>query len=146
MQSRSPSSGDEYVDDAVLVSFFQGYDPKCEMVMDGLAECAGYARLVDMIRDFQIASGFQSFKDLIEILDKSQAWLIIPAAQKNDLAWEQIVSQFWSMLMDKRNNRHNLSESELLLIFQSVQKNRMRFLQCLYWLATAMQCRPGNKL
>lgn len=134
------NASDELLNDAVVNSFFDGCGELCEHVMDGLADCAGYARLVDMIRDLQTASGFAHFKDLLRALDEGQAAVVLPSALVSEAAWNKLLEEFWRMLYDVRHERHNLTEQELHAVFESIRKNRKRFIQHLQWLCGPM-CR-----
>lgn len=133
------NASDEQLNDSVLVAFFEGC-PLVEEVMDGLAECAGYGRLVDMVRDLQTASGFVHVRDLLRALDEAQAALILPSALVSEAAWNKLVTEFWSFLLDERHERHDLSEDELRRIFDSIQSNRTRFIAHLQWLTSDPQC------
>lgn len=142
------NASDEQVADSEVLAFFEGC-PMVEEVMDGLAECAGYARLVDMVRDLQIASGFVHVSDLLRALDEAQAAVILPSAKVSQVAWNKLVTEFWSLLLDERHERHNLTEQELKHIFDSIESNRMRFIAHLQWLTSDPQClalarRPQN--
>jgi hypothetical protein len=128
---------DSQLEDSVLHAFFEGC-PQIEEVCDGLAECAGYGKLLDMVVDLQRASGFAHVKDLLKTLDEAEAALILPSALVSDTAWNKLVSGFWTMLLSEQ--RHNLSEEELLQVFNSIQKNRERFIAHLQWLTSDPQC------
>jgi hypothetical protein len=122
------------------LAFFEGY-PLIEQVMDGLAECAGYAHLEEMVRDLQTASGFVHVRDMLKELEVSQAYLILPSAQVSDAAWNKLLDGFWKLLIDERHERHDLTEEQLYSIFESIQKNRLRFIAHLQWLTSDPECR-----
>lgn len=134
-------SSDDLVNDAVLVSFFQGCSDQLEQVMDGLAECAGYGRLVDLVRDLQTASGFAHVSDMLVALDDADASLILPSALVSDASWKKLREGFWKMLLDSRHERHDLSEEELWLIFEAINSSRQRFIRHLQWLVSDPECK-----
>jgi hypothetical protein len=127
-------SSDELVNDAVLVTFFEGADPAIERVVDGLAECAGYARLVDLVRDLQAASDFAHVGDLLAAIQEGAP--ILPSALVSDMAWEKLLNEFWALLA--RENR--FTEEELHRVFGCVGANRARFIHHLQWLAADPAC------
>jgi hypothetical protein len=130
---------DEQLADSVLVAFFEGC-PIVEEVMDGLAECAGYGRLVDMVRDLQTASGFVHVRDMLRALDEAEAALILPSALVSRVAWQKLVTEFWNLLLDERHERHDLSVEQLRHIFDSIESNREGFISHLQWLTSDPQC------